>query len=124
MVPLPGAPAAGEPSVPGQRRALAAIAGGAASAPEIDLMQICERSAQTRTGYLARLEQAISTGPVRKGLSCTNLAHAFAAFPTDDKRVLRGLRQPKRWSAPSASSAWKPSSSNTAPAARLRSLRR
>lgn len=31
---------------------------------------------------------------MRKGLACTNLAHAFAAFPNLDKKRLREMRQP------------------------------
>ena len=53
-----------------------------------------ERSAASRQSYLARIARAQRDGPVRKGLSCTNLAHAFAAFPATDKRILRELRQP------------------------------
>jgi phosphogluconate dehydratase len=56
--------------------------------------RIEERSAATRSGYLARLDRAIGAGPVRGSLSCTNLAHAFAATRADDKQVLRELRQP------------------------------
>ncbi len=56
--------------------------------------RIRQRSAPTRSAYLARLEQACRTGPVRKGLSCTNLAHAFAAFEPNDKTVLREARWP------------------------------
>ncbi|MCB1800101.1 MAG: phosphogluconate dehydratase [Gammaproteobacteria bacterium] len=56
--------------------------------------RVRERSRATRQNYLARVERAIADGPVRKGLSCTNLAHAFAAFPAGDKQILRELRQP------------------------------
>ena len=56
--------------------------------------RIRQRSAPTRSAYLARLEQARRTGPVRKGLSCTNLAHAFAASAPNDKAVLREARWP------------------------------
>ncbi len=55
--------------------------------------RIRARSAPTRSAYLARLEQARRDGTVRKGLSCTNLAHAFAAFEPKDKLVLREARQ-------------------------------
>ena len=51
--------------------------------------RIRQRSAPTRSAYLARLEQARRAGPVRKGLSCTNLAHTFAASAPNDKAVLR-----------------------------------
>ncbi|HOW77195.1 MAG TPA: phosphogluconate dehydratase [Candidatus Competibacteraceae bacterium] len=56
--------------------------------------RIRQRSAPTRSVYLARLEQARRTGPVRQGLSCTNLAHTFAASAPNDKAVLREARWP------------------------------
>ena len=56
--------------------------------------RIRQRSAATRSAYLARLEHARMNGPVRKGLSCTNLAHAFAAFDPNDKSILREARWP------------------------------
>ncbi|MGB5065277.1 MAG: phosphogluconate dehydratase [Candidatus Competibacter sp.] len=56
--------------------------------------RIRQRGAATRTAYLAQLEQARANGPVRQGLSCTNLAHAFAAFDSNDKQVLRAARWP------------------------------
>jgi len=56
--------------------------------------RIRQRSADTRATYLSRIEQARTNGPVRKGLGCTNLAHAFAASPPDDKAVLRESRWP------------------------------
>ena len=56
--------------------------------------RIRARSATTRAAYLARIEQARANGPVRKGLSCTNLAHTFAASDPEDKSVLRELRWP------------------------------
>ncbi len=64
--------------------------------PEVERVtqRIIDRSKASRAAYLARVDQAIGTGPVRKALSCTNLAHAFAAFPSGDKRVLRELRHP------------------------------
>ena len=49
--------------------------------------RIRARSRQARVAYLARLEQAKNKGPVRDHLSCTNLAHAFAAFGPHDKCV-------------------------------------
>jgi phosphogluconate dehydratase len=55
---------------------------------------IRERSAALRTHYLQRVQAAIETGPVRKSLSCTNQAHAFAAFPQADKNILVEMRQP------------------------------
>ncbi|MBL8251203.1 MAG: phosphogluconate dehydratase [Candidatus Competibacter sp.] len=56
--------------------------------------RIRQRSATTRAAYLARIEQARANGPVRKSLSCTNLAHAFAASEPDDKTALREARWP------------------------------
>jgi len=53
-----------------------------------------QRSAATRGPYLQRMEAAIARGPVRKSLSCTNQAHAFAAFPQLDKNILVEMRQP------------------------------
>jgi phosphogluconate dehydratase len=52
------------------------------------------RSRIRRAAYLDRLEQAKSAGPVRDHLSCTNLAHALAAFGPHDKCVLREGRLP------------------------------
>ena len=56
--------------------------------------RIGQRSAQSRRAYLERMAAAQAAGPVRKGLSCTNLAHAFAAFPAHDKLTLKELRAP------------------------------
>lgn len=56
--------------------------------------RIRERSASTRTRYLERVQKAKSAGPIRGKASCTNLAHAFAAFEPSDKLVLRSIRQP------------------------------
>ena len=55
---------------------------------------IRERSAATRADYLHRVDAAIENGPVRKSLSCTNQAHAFAAFPLLDKNILVEMQQP------------------------------
>ncbi|MBK8209470.1 MAG: phosphogluconate dehydratase [Rhodospirillales bacterium] len=56
--------------------------------------RIQERSRETRATYLARLEQARSRGPVRGHLSCTNLAHAFAAFAPAEKCILSEAKLP------------------------------
>ena len=56
--------------------------------------RISERSAASRAAYLSSLDNTIRTGPVRGSLSCTNLAHAFAASPGKDKALLRALQQP------------------------------
>jgi phosphogluconate dehydratase len=56
--------------------------------------RIRQRSAATRSAYLARLDQARTSGPVRKQLSCTHLAHAFAASAYHDKQVLKEAHWP------------------------------
>jgi len=56
--------------------------------------RIAERSREDREAYLQRLAAAAEQGPVRTGLSCTNLAHAFAAAPEADKSRLKGLQKP------------------------------
>lgn len=56
--------------------------------------RIIARSKSSRSRYLERLEAAASKEPVRKGLACTNQAHAWAASPEQDKIILREMRQP------------------------------
>ena len=56
--------------------------------------RITERSAATRAAYLGRLVHARREGVQRGALSCTNLAHGFAAFPVNDKLALRQDKQP------------------------------
>jgi len=56
--------------------------------------RIQARSKSSRTAYLVRMKAALDKGPVRKGLACTNLAHAFAASNKADKLVIRELRKP------------------------------
>ena len=56
--------------------------------------RIRERSQPTRSAYLERMREARSNMPTRGGLSCTNLAHGFAAMDTQDKDTLRGARWP------------------------------
>lgn len=55
---------------------------------------IRKRSSERRHKYLSRLDQAIDLGPHRNSLSCTNQAHAYAAFPQSDKTILTETRQP------------------------------
>ena len=55
---------------------------------------VTARSAATRSAYLARVEQARAAGTSRGRISCTNLAHAFAAESPADKLVLREIRAP------------------------------
>src|SRR5882672_5912413 len=50
--------------------------------------RIRERSSSGRADYLARMDAA------RRGLSCTNLAHGFAASDATDKEALRLMRWP------------------------------
>jgi phosphogluconate dehydratase len=56
--------------------------------------RIRERSRGGRADYLARMESARRSGSVRAGLSCTNLAHGFAAAETGDKEALKLMRWP------------------------------
>ena len=56
--------------------------------------RIRERSRETRSTYLSRLEQARRRGTVRGHLSCTNLAHAFAAFAPAEKCILSEAKLP------------------------------
>ena len=56
--------------------------------------RIRERSRGGRADYLARMESAHRRGSARAGLSCTNLAHGFAAAETGDKEALKLMRWP------------------------------
>ena len=57
--------------------------------------RIRERSTDTRRFYLERMREAQRDNkPTRAGLSCTNLAHGFAAMEPADKDALRGARWP------------------------------
>ncbi|GAA4027950.1 phosphogluconate dehydratase [Actimicrobium antarcticum] len=56
--------------------------------------RIIERSRPWRSAYLARMASALQQGVQRNALSCTNLAHGFAAFPANDKLALRQARVP------------------------------
>nr|WP_322095744.1 phosphogluconate dehydratase [Peristeroidobacter soli] len=57
--------------------------------------RIRERSQPTRSAYLERMREAQRRDkPTRAGLSCTNLAHGFAAMDTQDKDKLRVARWP------------------------------
>jgi phosphogluconate dehydratase len=51
--------------------------------------RIVERSRPYRAAYLHRLDAANHSGVQRGALSCTNLAHGFAAFPANDKLQLK-----------------------------------
>ena len=52
------------------------------------------RSADSRGRYLERVEQSGSSQAHRARLSCTNLAHGFAAMDAPDKEKLRTARWP------------------------------
>ena len=56
--------------------------------------RIRERSRDLRAAYLARMAGQAGGEPARKRLSCTNLAHGFAASEAPDKQALRELRWP------------------------------
>ena len=56
--------------------------------------RIRERSAPGRADYLQRMDTARRQGSVRAGLSCTNLAHGFAASDATDKEALKLMRWP------------------------------
>jgi phosphogluconate dehydratase len=51
--------------------------------------RIRERSAGSRAAYLQRMDDMRSQGPMRGNLSCSNLAHGFAACSADDKQALK-----------------------------------
>ena len=51
--------------------------------------RIRERSEVSRGDYLERLERAAGEGPHRSSLSCSNLAHGFAACGPGDKEALK-----------------------------------
>src|SRR5882757_9029488 len=52
------------------------------------------RSTGSRAAYLRQVVAARQAGTARARVSCTNLAHATAAFAPQDKQVLRVARQP------------------------------
>ncbi|MBC7685150.1 MAG: dihydroxy-acid dehydratase, partial [Bdellovibrionales bacterium] len=56
--------------------------------------RIVARSQPSRAAYLAHLDAARVQGVQRTALSCTNLAHGFAAFPANDKLKLREQKKP------------------------------
>ncbi len=56
--------------------------------------RIIEKSRVTRDAYLQHLEAARRAGVHRGTLSCTNLAHGFAAFPASDKLMLKEQKKP------------------------------
>ncbi len=50
--------------------------------------RIVERSKPGREHYLAVIDEFASKGPHRAALSCSNLAHGFAACDAGDKALL------------------------------------
>jgi phosphogluconate dehydratase len=52
--------------------------------------RIARRSADTRQAYLDHIHAAAERGPKRTTLSCSNLAHGFAACDLHDKAALKG----------------------------------
>src|SRR6202047_4651670 len=56
--------------------------------------RIRERSRAGSADYLARMDAARQRGSARPGLSCTNLAHGFAASDAADKEALKLMRWP------------------------------
>lgn len=52
--------------------------------------RIAERSEETRGAYLSRIASAATDGTARGTLSCSNLAHGFAASGAADKSALSG----------------------------------
>jgi phosphogluconate dehydratase len=56
--------------------------------------RIVQRSQLSRAAYLTQLDAARQQGVQRSGLSCTNLAHGFAAFPANDKMLLKQQKNP------------------------------
>ncbi len=51
--------------------------------------RIVERSENSRRAYLARIDSMRGSGPLRGSLSCSNLAHGFAACGEQDKQSLK-----------------------------------
>jgi len=61
---------------------------------EIVTQRIIERSKATRGAYLERTRSQGSEGPTRSALSCSNLAHGFAACAAPDKAKLAAADAP------------------------------
>ncbi|HEX4858309.1 MAG TPA: dihydroxy-acid dehydratase, partial [Usitatibacteraceae bacterium] len=59
--------------------------------------RVTRRSAAMRSAYLDRVKQARDAAgarALRGSMSCTNIAHAFAAEPANDKLKLHALKAP------------------------------
>ena len=61
--------------------------------PVVDAVtrRIIERSAPTRSAYLAQIDAAAKRPPGAERMGCANVAHAFAAMPDSDKARVTGL---------------------------------
>ena len=61
--------------------------------PVVDAVtrRIIERSAPTRSAYLAQIDAAAKRPPGAERMGCANVAHAFAAMPDGDKARVTGL---------------------------------
>jgi phosphogluconate dehydratase len=55
--------------------------------------RIVERSAESRSAYVARMRAAAAEGPARGALGCANLAHGFAACGPDEKLHLQAAER-------------------------------
>jgi len=75
---------------------LTAGAGPSSLHPRIHAVteRIRERSRDSRAAYLERVGPQGAGEPARRRLSCTNLAHGFAASADSDKQALKELRWP------------------------------
>ena len=56
--------------------------------------RIQQRSANARADHLALIDRASKAGTQRQGMGCANLAHTFAALPTNDKLAIREAKVP------------------------------
>jgi hypothetical protein len=56
--------------------------------------RIIERSAATRTAYLASIAAQRKSGTQRAGMGCANMAHTTAALPASDKLKIHAERAP------------------------------
>ena len=55
---------------------------------------IRECSRDSRRAYLEQMRLTREHLPPRKGLSCSNLAHAFAACAAHEKQMIAGMERP------------------------------
>ena len=58
--------------------------------------RIIERSRPSRSAYLERINKLAEAPQNRSMMGCTNLAHAFAASPVNDKLVLHAEKAEER----------------------------